>query len=210
MSDVPKEPQADVQTQQMAAVPVTSGATAAAGQAAAGGKAESLKTISGLLAVVAGLTALTIIALVAISVMNDNNSAIVSIASGSFGVIGTVVGAYFGVKAGNDSTQKAIDGTSKAIDGLKDESAKAQTFAAEYAVAAPATLAELATLCDVIALCVSADADVLAVTREIASSVQPGAVQPEHDGVVRAGRMAHEEETAAAAQRFLPALRPRG
>jgi hypothetical protein len=130
MSDVPSEPEADAQTQQMAAVPVTSEPTAPAGQAAVGGKAASLKTISGLLAVVAGLTSLTIIALVAISVMNDNNSAIVSIASGSFGVIGTVVGAYFGVKAGNDSTQKAIDGTSKAIDGLKDESAKAQTFAA--------------------------------------------------------------------------------
>ena len=130
MSDVPGEPEADAQTQQMAAVPVTSEPTAPASQAAVGGKAASLKTISGLLAVVAGLTSLTIIALVAISVMNDNNSAIVSIASGSFGVIGTVVGAYFGVKAGNDSTQKAIDGTSKAIDGLKDESAKAQTFAA--------------------------------------------------------------------------------
>src|ERR1022692_2496301 len=81
-------------------------------------------------AVVAGLAALTIIALVAIGVMNANNSAVVSIASGGFGVIGTIVGAYFGVKVGNDSTQKAIDTTSKGIDGMKDESAKAQTFAA--------------------------------------------------------------------------------
>ena len=130
MSDVPTEPQGDAQTQQMQAVAAAVPASAPAGQAQSGGKAEALKSIAGLLAVVAGLAALTIIALVAIGVMNANNSAVVSIASGGFGVIGTIVGAYFGVKVGNDSTQKAIDTTSKGIDGMKDESAKAQTFAA--------------------------------------------------------------------------------
>ena len=55
--------------------------------------------------------------------VKTDNPSVVSIATASFGVIGTIVGAYFGVKV-------ATDGTQKAIDGLKDESAKAQSFAA--------------------------------------------------------------------------------
>lgn len=88
-----------------------------------------MKAIAGLLAVVVGLAALTAIALVAIGVVSSDSSSVVSIASASFGVIGTIVGAYFGAKIGGDNTQKAIDNTSKAIDGMKDEAAKAQTFA---------------------------------------------------------------------------------
>ena len=52
---------------------------------------------------------------------------------------------------------------------------KAQDFAREHGVVA-ATPAELARTCNVIALCVSADADVLAVTREIAAHAQPGTI----------------------------------
>jgi hypothetical protein len=82
----------------------------------------ALQTISGLLAVTVGLTALTIIALVGMGFVKTDNPSVASIATGSFGVIGTIVGAYFGVKVGGEGTQKAID-------GLKDESAKAQAFA---------------------------------------------------------------------------------
>ena len=60
---------------------------------------------------------------------------------------------------------------------------KAQAFAAEHAVAAPATLAELASMCNVIALCVSADADVLAVVREIAANAKQGSVVIDHSTV---------------------------
>ena len=60
---------------------------------------------------------------------------------------------------------------------------KAQTFAAEHAVAAPATLTELASMCNVIALCVSADADVLAVVREIAANAKQGTVVIDHSTV---------------------------
>jgi heterodisulfide reductase subunit A-like polyferredoxin len=62
--------------------------------------------------------------------VKTDNPSVVSIATASFGVIGTVVGAYFGARASNESTQKAIASTSKAIDGMKDEAAKAQSFAA--------------------------------------------------------------------------------
>lgn len=95
-----------------------------------GGWIEALRTISGLLAVLLGLAALTLIALFGMGFVKTDNPSVVSIATASFGVIGTVVGAYFGARSSNESTQKAIANTEKAIDGIKDEAAKAQSFAA--------------------------------------------------------------------------------
>jgi 3-hydroxyisobutyrate dehydrogenase len=60
--------------------------------------------------------------------------------------------------------------------------AKAQAFAAEHASVA-ALPAELAKICNVVVLCVTADADVLAVTREIASNAQPGTIVIDHSTV---------------------------
>jgi 3-hydroxyisobutyrate dehydrogenase len=53
-------------------------------------------------------------------------------------------------------------------------SGKAQSLAAELRVEAPATLAELAAACEAIVSCVSADADVLEVTRALAPALRPG------------------------------------
>jgi 3-hydroxyisobutyrate dehydrogenase len=50
--------------------------------------------------------------------------------------------------------------------------ARAQALAAELKVAAPATLAELAGQCDAVVSCVSADADVLEVTRSLAPALR--------------------------------------
>ena len=55
-------------------------------------------------------------------------------------------------------------------------SSKAQALAAELAVDAPATLAELAGACEAIVSCVSADADVLEVARALAPAVRQGAL----------------------------------
>jgi 3-hydroxyisobutyrate dehydrogenase len=55
-------------------------------------------------------------------------------------------------------------------------SGKAQALAAELKVEAPATLAELAAACDAIVSCVSADADVLEVTRALAPALRQGAL----------------------------------
>ncbi|HKD95898.1 MAG TPA: hypothetical protein VKB43_14425 [Gaiellaceae bacterium] len=88
-----------------------------------GGKAEALKTIGGLVAVGVGLLALILIAIFGMAWVKSDNSSVVSIAAGAFGVIGTIVGAYFGVKVSSDGTQKAID-------ALKDSETKASTFAA--------------------------------------------------------------------------------
>src|SRR5215470_2200026 len=55
-------------------------------------------------------------------------------------------------------------------------SGKAQALAAELKVEAPATLAELASGCEAIVSCVSADADVLEVTRALAPALRHGAL----------------------------------
>ena len=61
--------------------------------------------------------------------------------------------------------------------------AKAHAFAAENEVAAPDTLAGLALMCNVVVLCISADADVLAVTREIAANAKAGTIVIDHSTV---------------------------
>jgi 3-hydroxyisobutyrate dehydrogenase len=53
---------------------------------------------------------------------------------------------------------------------------KAQALAAELGVPAAATPAELGKLCEAVVSCVSADADVLEVTRALTTSLQPGAL----------------------------------
>lgn len=60
---------------------------------------------------------------------------------------------------------------------------KAVNAAADFAVAAPATLAELAVQCNVIVLCVPADADVLELAGAIASHANPGTVVIDHSTV---------------------------
>ena len=60
--------------------------------------------------------------------------------------------------------------------------AKARPLAGAH-VAAAETTAELARICNVVVLCVTADADVLAVTREIAANAKPGTVVIDHSTV---------------------------
>jgi len=53
---------------------------------------------------------------------------------------------------------------------------KAQALSAELAVPAPASLEELAAICDAVVSCVSADADVLTVTRALAPGLKAGSL----------------------------------
>src|SRR6185312_2343696 len=70
--------------------------------------------------------------------------------------------------------------------------AKAAAFANEYGVLAAKTPRELAESCNVIALCVSADADVLEVTRAIAAKARPGTIVVDHSTAsVDAAKQAH-------------------
>jgi hypothetical protein len=81
---------------------------------------EKVKTIGGLVAVVAGVLAVLTIAIVA---MLKDTSTAATIASATAGVIATIVGAYFGVKVGTDQSKTANE-------GQKAEAAKAQVYAA--------------------------------------------------------------------------------
>jgi 3-hydroxyisobutyrate dehydrogenase len=75
---------------------------------------------------------------------------------------------------------------------------KARAFAARHGVVA-GTPGELAQQCDVIALCVSADADVLGCVREIAAQARPGIIVVDHSTVAPdTAKQAHALMRAAA------------
>jgi 3-hydroxyisobutyrate dehydrogenase len=61
--------------------------------------------------------------------------------------------------------------------------AKAQKLADELQVAAPANNAALAALCEVVVLCVTADADVLAICTDLAPALKPGSIVIDHSTV---------------------------
>ncbi len=60
---------------------------------------------------------------------------------------------------------------------------KAAAAANEFGVAAPRTLAEMIPLCNVVALCVPADADVLHLAREITTHAKSGTIVVDHSTV---------------------------
>jgi 3-hydroxyisobutyrate dehydrogenase len=82
---------------------------------------------------------------------------------------------------------------------------KAEAIAAELKVAAPATIEELARNRDLIALCVPADDDVLALAREIAAHAKPGAIVVDHSTVSSVTARAAAEMLAARGCAFLDA-----
>ncbi len=61
--------------------------------------------------------------------------------------------------------------------------AKAEQFAKEFAGVAALAPAELAAHCNVVVICVSADADVIGVVQEIATSAKPGTIVIDHSTV---------------------------
>jgi hypothetical protein len=99
---------------------------------------QSLRTVAGLLAVIAGVIVVAVIAGAAIS---KNSQTAATIAASTTGAVATMVGAYFGVKVGTDQAKQALDaGTDQAKRALdaadqrakeaKQQSAQAQVFAA--------------------------------------------------------------------------------
>jgi 3-hydroxyisobutyrate dehydrogenase len=91
------------------------------------------------------------------------------------------------------------------LEGVANRSAeKAQTFATEHGVSA-ATPGELAKTCNAIVLCVSYDADVLNVTRDIAAHAQSGTIVIDHSTVSSTTAKAAREIMRAAGGDFLDA-----
>lgn len=82
---------------------------------------------------------------------------------------------------------------------------KAVAAAREFGVAAPATLAELAPACRLIALCVPADADVLELTRAIAVHARAGTIVIDHSTVSSVTAQSAQAILAAAGCAFLDA-----
>jgi hypothetical protein len=82
--------------------------------------AEKIKEVGGLAAVVAGVLAVAAIAGGALIVDSDTGA---TIAGSAAAAIGSMVGAYFGVKVGTDQSKNAVQ-------GQQEEAAKAQVFAA--------------------------------------------------------------------------------
>lgn len=82
---------------------------------------------------------------------------------------------------------------------------KAAAAAREYGVAAPAEVAELARTCDVVALCVPADTDVLELAREIAAHARTGTIVIDHSTVSSVTAKAAHALLAAHGCEFLDA-----
>jgi 3-hydroxyisobutyrate dehydrogenase len=82
---------------------------------------------------------------------------------------------------------------------------KAQAFAKEHANVAAGSPRDLAAQCDVVVLCVSADADVLSVTKEIAAAAKPGTIVIDHSTVSSKTAKQASELLAAAQCGFLDA-----
>jgi hypothetical protein len=90
-------------------------------------RADSIAQVAGLVALVSGLIALALVAIGAMIVAPGSSK---EVAVGAFGVIGSVVGAYFGLKVGAESAQKSAE-------GQRQEAAKAQVYAAHLSGANP-------------------------------------------------------------------------
>lgn len=72
-----------------------------------GSDANSIKTIGGLVAVLAGIIAVTAMALVTTTRLGSSNKeSIVAVTSSAFGIISAVVGAYLGIKITADSSNR--------------------------------------------------------------------------------------------------------
>ena len=89
---------------------------------------EGIKVIGGLVVVCTGLVVLGAIAITGMILVEGND--VVAVATSAFGIIGSVVGAYFGVKIGTDGTQAAVA-------GLRDEAANAAISAAQSLASPP-------------------------------------------------------------------------
>jgi hypothetical protein len=108
---------------------------------AGGSTADAIKTVGGLVAVAIGAVAVTAIAIVAVIEGSETSA---TVAGSTAGVIGSIVGAFFGVKIGTDQTRNAME-------AQREEAVKAQVYAAHL----PAVEAE-----DVLAQARSAAAEV--------------------------------------------------
>jgi hypothetical protein len=97
---------------------------------------QDIQVIGGLTAVFLGLLVVLVVAVLSIGVTHGDADKVATIASAAFTVIGTLVGAYFGIKVGTDQTKTAMEQTQQAMAQveratltMREEAAKAQALA---------------------------------------------------------------------------------
>jgi hypothetical protein len=133
------------------------------------GGIEQLKVIGGLVAVLGGLLAILVIVCVALFKLKAPNTAV----TGGITAIGSIVGAYFGVKVGSDGTKEAVQGQK---DALKEVTKATEEHAAEKIASANAQLKDQKTHASALAglalaLPPGAKGDVLATIKEFQSAL---------------------------------------
>lgn len=99
---------------------------------------HDIQVIGGLTAVSLGLAAVLIIAMLAVIFVRNDAAQVAIVAGSAFTVIGTLVGAYFGMKIGTDQTKAAMEQTERATKAMREEAAKAQAFASQVETGAAA------------------------------------------------------------------------
>lgn len=99
---------------------------------------QDIQVIGGLTAVSLGLAGVLIIATLAVVFVRTDAAQVAVVASSAFTVIGTLVGAYFGMKIGTDQTKAAMEQTDRATKAMREEAAKAQAFASQVETGAAA------------------------------------------------------------------------
>jgi hypothetical protein len=88
-----------------------------------------VQVIGGLTAVVLGLFVVLFVAVLAMSLVHDDPENVATIATAAFTLVGTLVGAFFGIKIGTDQAKTAQAQTELAVHHMREEAAKAQAFA---------------------------------------------------------------------------------
>jgi uncharacterized protein YacL len=99
---------------------------------------QDVQVIGGLTAVFLGLAVVLIVAVLAVVFVRNDAAQVATVASSAFTVIGTLVGAYFGMKIGTDQTKAAMEQTDRATQAMREEAAKAQAFASQVETGAAA------------------------------------------------------------------------
>jgi hypothetical protein len=82
--------------------------------------------------VLAGVGAIVLLAVVALLVLGlklESSEATVSVATSAFGVVGSIVGAYFGVKLGSDQAAAATDQNADLTKRVQAAETKADAYA---------------------------------------------------------------------------------
>jgi threonine/homoserine/homoserine lactone efflux protein len=97
-----------------------------------GSKTAAINALAGLLVVVGALVAVVVINVITLASVDEEASK-VSIATASVGVIGTIVGAFFGIKIASDTRKSSEEGRQRAEEQREAEKIKVEELAAAAA-----------------------------------------------------------------------------